>query len=65
MANNCKMFFLVEIRILWSLNKYIFSEKKYKNILEKYILKIYMCTVKPHSGDAHSYGCARGLDYQA
>jgi hypothetical protein len=38
----CKKFLLVEVRTLRCLNKYLFGEKKYKNILERDALKIYM-----------------------
>jgi hypothetical protein len=41
-ASTCKKSHLVELRTLRCLNKYIFRERKYKNILEKDTLKIYM-----------------------
>jgi len=41
-ANTCKRSFLVEVGTLRCLNKYLFRERKYKNILEKDALKIYM-----------------------
>jgi hypothetical protein len=41
-ANTCKKFFLVEMETLRYLNKYLFREKKYNNILERDALKIYV-----------------------
>jgi hypothetical protein len=41
-ANTCKKFFLVEVRTLRYLNKYLFREKKCNNILERDAWKIYV-----------------------
>jgi hypothetical protein len=41
-TSTCKKFYLVKVRILRCLNKYLFKERKYNNILEKDALKIYM-----------------------
>jgi len=42
MVSTCKISFLVEMGTLRYLNKYLFRERKYKNILERDALKIYM-----------------------
>jgi hypothetical protein len=41
-AGTCKRSLSVEVETLRYLNKYFFREKKYKNILERDALKIYM-----------------------
>jgi len=38
----CKKSLLVEVRTLRCLKKYLFGEKKYKNILERDALKVYI-----------------------
>jgi hypothetical protein len=42
MTTTCKMSPLVKVKALLYLNKYIFIERKYNNILERDALKIYM-----------------------
>ena len=42
MTNTCKKSILVEVKTLLYLNKYIFKERKYNNILDINALKIYM-----------------------
>jgi hypothetical protein len=41
-SSNCKRFHLMEVETLQYLNKHLFRERKYNNILEKDTLKIYM-----------------------
>jgi hypothetical protein len=41
-ASSCKRFLLVEVGTLRYLNKYLFRDKKYKTIVERNALKIYM-----------------------
>jgi hypothetical protein len=38
MASTCKRFFLVEVATLQCLNKYLFRERIYKNIIEREML---------------------------
>jgi hypothetical protein len=42
MANTCKRFSLMKVETFRCLNKYLFRERKYNNILERDALKIYM-----------------------
>ena len=42
MISTCKKFYLVVVRTFQCLNKCLFRERKYKNILEGDTLKIYM-----------------------
>ena len=41
-ASTCKRILLVEVGTLRYLNKYLFRDKKYKTIVERNALKIYM-----------------------
>jgi hypothetical protein len=42
MTSTCKKSHLVEVMTLRCLNKYLFRDRKYNNILERNDLKIYM-----------------------